>query len=101
MIVAWKRVSPLELAAQWQGMNLSLKWNQEATPPRWRLTIDGAVIKQSWPDVRTAQIEIDHVILKLILQAPTTERAGNMVSMKKRSVHGADVVTDLQEVVSA
>jgi hypothetical protein len=69
MIVAWKRVSPLELAAQWQGMDLSLKWNQEAVPPRWRLTIDGALVKQNWPDVRTAQTEIDNVILKLVMQA--------------------------------
>ena len=88
MIVAWKRVSPLELAARWQGMNLSLKWNQEAAPPHWRLTIDGAVVKQSWPDVRTAQIKIDNVILKLVLQAA-----------QARLVNGA--IPDNKEAVSA
>lgn len=68
MIVAWKKRGPLELVANWQGLSLRLAWNVPQEQ-RWRLWVDGALVRQGWADVHAAQAEIDGTILRLITVA--------------------------------
>lgn len=62
MIMQWKKASSIEYTAAWNARFLSLRWEGDC----WRLYVDGAQVRGSWPTPLAAQNAVDNVQQRIV-----------------------------------